>query len=72
MQAAPIKILSKQPDLQVTIFAVMSKLANDYQLESIVFPNISTGIYGYPKEKAACIAYKVAGRSGGFRRWACR
>lgn len=31
MQAAPIKILSKQPDLQVTIFAVMSKLANDYQ-----------------------------------------
>jgi methionine aminotransferase len=31
MQAAPIKILSKQPNLQVTIFAVMSKLANDYQ-----------------------------------------
>lgn len=32
------------------------KLANDYQLESIVFPNISTGIYGYPKEEAAKIA----------------
>ena len=32
------------------------KLADDYKLESIVFPNISTGIYGYPKEEAAKIA----------------
>jgi O-acetyl-ADP-ribose deacetylase (regulator of RNase III) len=31
-------------------------LADDTGLGSIAFPNISTGIYGYPKEKAAGIA----------------
>src|SRR6187399_736723 len=32
------------------------KLAVKHNLSSIVFPNISTGIYGYPKEEAAGIA----------------
>lgn len=32
------------------------KLAEENELESIVFPNISTGVYGYPKEEAAQIA----------------
>jgi len=31
-------------------------LALDYDLKSIAFPNISTGVYGYPKEEAAGIA----------------
>ena len=35
------------------------KLAEDYKLKSIVFPNISTGIYGFPKQKAAEIAIKT-------------
>ena len=35
------------------------KLADDYKLKSIVFPNISTGIYGFPKQKAAEIAIKT-------------
>ena len=32
------------------------KLAEENKLESIAFPNISTGVYGYPKEEAAKIA----------------
>ena len=32
------------------------EIATEKQLKSIAFPNISTGIYGFPKEKAAGIA----------------
>jgi O-acetyl-ADP-ribose deacetylase (regulator of RNase III) len=35
------------------------QLAADNKLESIAFPNISTGIYGFPKEKAAEIAVRT-------------
>ena len=35
------------------------KLAETNQLTSIVFPNISTGIYGYPKDLAAKIAFET-------------
>lgn len=33
-------------------------LANQYKLKSIAFPNISTGVYGFPKPLAAQIAIK--------------
>lgn len=32
------------------------KLAEEHQVKSISFPNISTGIYGFPKKRAAQIA----------------
>ena len=35
------------------------KLCDEYDLDSVAFPNISTGIYGYPKEEAAQIAIKT-------------
>jgi O-acetyl-ADP-ribose deacetylase (regulator of RNase III) len=35
------------------------KLAVEYNCQSIAFPNISTGIYGFPKELAAAIAIKT-------------
>jgi O-acetyl-ADP-ribose deacetylase (regulator of RNase III) len=35
------------------------RLAADYGLTSIAFPNISTGVYGYPKEEAAQIALEA-------------
>lgn len=35
------------------------KLAEKYGLKTIAFPNISTGVYGYPKQAAALIAVEV-------------
>lgn len=34
-------------------------LAVENEATSIAFPNISTGIYGFPKKRAAMIAYRV-------------
>lgn len=42
------------------------ELANSYKYKSIAFPNISTGIYKFPKEKAAVIALEAV-RSSGFK-----
>ncbi|MEI6764902.1 MAG: O-acetyl-ADP-ribose deacetylase [Bacteroidota bacterium] len=36
------------------------QLARQYGLKSIAFPNISTGVYRFPKEEAACIALEEA------------
>ena len=32
------------------------QLADEHKLPTVAFPNISTGVYGYPKEKAAAVA----------------
>ncbi|MDO7905924.1 O-acetyl-ADP-ribose deacetylase [Paenibacillus sp. JX-17] len=36
------------------------KLAEAHEAASIAFPNISTGVYGYPKQEAASIAWQSA------------
>jgi O-acetyl-ADP-ribose deacetylase (regulator of RNase III) len=38
------------------------ELAKKHHCKSIAFPNISTGIYGYPKEAAAYISISTVGR----------
>ncbi|MHC4108484.1 MAG: macro domain-containing protein [Planctomycetota bacterium] len=38
------------------------ELAHKRELESIAFPCISTGVFGYPREEAAKIALEVIGR----------
>ena len=39
-------------------FRVCLRLAHEHELRSIAFPAISTGVYGYPLEKAAQVAIK--------------
>lgn len=43
-------------DLENCYLSCLNK-ANEMNIKSIVFPCISTGIYGYPKEDAAKLAY---------------
>lgn len=38
-------------------------LAKQLKMKSIAFPNISTGVYGYPKEAAAHVALEALGRA---------
>jgi O-acetyl-ADP-ribose deacetylase (regulator of RNase III) len=46
-------------ELLASCYRKSLRLAEDAGLESVAFPNISTGIYGYPKAAAAEIAVKT-------------
>lgn len=48
-----------EPELLAACYRHALELALDYGIESIAFPSISTGIFGYPKDKAAVIALSV-------------
>ncbi|WP_434297143.1 ADP-ribose-binding protein [Clostridium sporogenes] len=39
------------------------KLACENNIKTVAFPNISTGVYGYPKDLAAKVAYNAAKES---------
>lgn len=50
---------SEEPEKLKNCYLNSLKLAEENQLESIAFPNISTGIYKYPKSDAAKIAIQT-------------
>lgn len=47
---------NREEELLRSAYLNSLKIAEDHGLASIAFPNISTGVYGFPKERAAEIA----------------
>jgi O-acetyl-ADP-ribose deacetylase (regulator of RNase III) len=46
----------QEDELLASCYRNSLRLASQHRLKNIAFPNISTGIYGFPKERAAQIA----------------
>lgn len=51
--------IRNEPELLRNAYLNSLKLALQNRLSSIAFPNISTGVYGFPKQTAAEIAIRV-------------
>ena len=49
---------SGEDDLLASCYQKTFKLAREYNLLSVAFPAISTGVYGFPKHRAACLAIR--------------
>ncbi len=47
-----------EPELLARCYRKSLRLAAENQLDSVAFPSISTGIYGYPKKEATAIAVR--------------
>ena len=47
-----------EDDLLANCYQKSFELAREYNLQSIAFPAISTGVYGFPKKRAAGIAIR--------------
>ena len=50
-----------EADLLAACYRSSLVLAGEYNIQSIAFPAISTGVYGYPADAAARIAVKTVG-----------
>lgn len=53
---------AQEEELLISCYAKTLMLADEYQLETLAFPAISCGVYGYPLEEACAIAYQAVHR----------
>lgn len=51
--------IGEKPDLLRSCYKKSMDLLKKHELETIAFPCISTGIYGYPNENAAMVALET-------------
>jgi O-acetyl-ADP-ribose deacetylase (regulator of RNase III) len=52
-----------EPELLASCYREAVALADRLELESVAFPSVSTGVYGYPVAQAAAIAVAAAGEA---------
>lgn len=56
---------SGEPELLASAYRSVLRLAQEHQLETVAFPAISTGIFGYPFQAATRVAVAAVRAAGG-------